>query len=350
MAETVAKGLPDDDTILDNLTTSLNDNLNVTQNWRNVEVKENFAIFEGKQWSEEAFRRQVADGMPAITINRVAPVIEAIAGFQIQNRLDINYVPRMLNPEQVGFKDVVKPTAKYIEQSTKAQSQYSLAFKDMLLCGVGATNTTINYDNNPDGEVEVRRVFPAFVFWDVTARAKNVIDANYVVEVKVLDQKCIQEYYGLDSDYDYNYTQTGDSLDVRIMQFYESILAVKSLGVVYEYQWRTKEDFYRVQNPFIDMQGMQPDEMESLSMLAAQMSKQFKFDPTLDRVFSVEDQSDLKDLKEMFGFYNIGLEYTKQKKYKYAGRVHGNPLNNPRAARPADPVDGLDTEVEGSPF
>jgi hypothetical protein len=308
--------LPDDDEILKAMNHALDDNLIATQNWRQVEVRENYALFEGNQWTRDSADRQIANGMPTITINRTAPVIESICGFEVQNRLDINYSPRLTNDEQEGFSDVLNNTVEYIEQNAKAESQYSLAFKDMLLCGVGATNTTINYDSNPDGEVEIRRVFPAFVFWDITARAKNIVDANYIIEMKVLDTKTLVDEFDIE-DFDDIYDVS--TIDARILEFFETILAVETLGVVYEYQWRKKEDFYRCQNPFKGIQisdypGLEGDALIALSV---QLSTQYDFNPMLDNMFAVNDKSDLSDLKAMLREFDIKLRYTTQKKYCY---------------------------------
>lgn len=311
-----SKGLPSDEEIINCLNEALDDNLTATQNWRQYEVRENYAMFEGNQWTRESYDRQAANAMPGITINRIAPILESICGFEIQNRLDIHYAPRLVEKDQRGFSDVVNNTVKYIEQNTKAQSQYSLSFKDMLLCGVGVTNTSINYDNNQDGEVEVRRVFPAFVFWDITARAKNIVDANYVIEVKVQTKDLIAKEYGITDPEDIYSTST---IDARIIQFFETVLAVETLGVVYEYQWRQKESFYRVENPFKEININQYGEIETQAIIALlqQMSLKYNFDPRLDSMFTVETKSELKDLKDIFNAIDVELEYTEQKKYCY---------------------------------
>ncbi len=309
------KGMPEDDIIVQCIEKYLDENLVVAQNWRQIEVQENFALFEGNQWTEEAVKQQVNNGMPIITINRVSPVTEAICGFEVQNRLETRYSPRLMNPEQTGFKDLMNNLSQYFDQLSNAQSQHSLAFKDMGLCGVGATSTTISYDKNPNGEVEVRRVFPAFVFWDVAARAKNIIDSDYVIEVKILSREAIKAEYNIDY-YDDIYPS---EVDARIIQFFNSVLTAKDLGVLYEYQWRQKEPFYRVENPFLklDTQSLDPYALNELQQLAIQYQEQFDFNPGIDKVFCVRDKSDLTDLKKIFDLYGIKIKTTTQHTYKY---------------------------------
>lgn len=309
-------GLPDDEDIIARMEARLNESLTISQDWRQYEVRENYALFEGNQWTTEGIERQNKNSQAIVNINRTAPILESICGFEIQNRLDINYIPRLHNEEQEGYtNDVMNPAVKYIEQNAHAYMAYSLAFKDMLICGIGATDTVINYDNNPDGEVVIERIFPAFLFWDNAARAKNITDSDYVVRLKVMNQELIKEQYGVDyfdSIYD-------AALDARILEFFNAVLAVKTLGVVYEYQWRQKEPFYRVKNPFIDLQlaDFPPEAGQLLQMLMMDYAQRFEFNPQKDSLFSVDKLSEISDLKAMLEPAGIKIKYTKQHKFKY---------------------------------
>ena len=310
-----AAGPPDDDDIVAQMEARLNVNLTISQDWRQSEVRENYALFEGNQWIQATLERQIKNSMPIVSINRTSPIIEAISGFEIQNRLDINYLPRMLTADQKGYSDLMNNAVRYIEQNAKAQSQYSLAFKDMLICGVGATDTVINYDNNPDGEVVIERIFPAFLFWDNAARAKNIIDSDYVVRLKVMNTGVIEQEYGVDF-FDDIYDA---ALDARILEFFNQVLAVKKLGVVYEYQWRNKKPFYRVSNPFLKMNPMQydPEIAMRLEALKVEYAEKYMFVPDSDPLFSVEKSSDVKEIKETFAALGIEIKSTKQHRFKY---------------------------------
>lgn len=314
-SDVVKTGIPDDEDIVELMQQRIDENLMVGVDWRQYEVRDGFAMFEGNQWSSVDTKRQTNNAMQCFTINRVRPVLEAICGFEIQHRLDVKYMPRLLNPQQRGFNDICNNGVRYMEQVSKAASQRSLAFLDMLICGVGATATNINFDNNPDGEQEVRRVFPAFIFWDVAARAKNIIDASYVIELKVTTKEEIEQEYGI--DYESDVYDTG--LDSRVLQFFESILPVKTLGCIYEYQWRTLEPFYRVENPFlkINPQTLSPEEAMAMQAQAMYMQEEYNLVPNIDRIFSVETMKEVSDLKATFAELGIKLKYTKEKKYKY---------------------------------
>lgn len=320
-------GLKNDADIIRMMERRINENLVIEQTWRQEEVRDSLAVYEGDQWLDEDMKRQKANGMPVITINRVKPVIQSIVGFEIQNRLDVKYVPRLNNQTQNGFTDVLSNAVKYIEQKSNADLEYTLAFQDMLMCGVGATDTLMDYTKPPhDGEFRVERVFPAFLFWDPASRRKNKLDSDYVIRLKVVNRNIIRQEFGLDY-FDDIYSST---LDARILEFFQDILAVKQLGVIYEYQWREKVKFKQVENPFRDVnpedlaisQGI--DTMEGLEefvtmyLATIQMyGEKYGFDPQIDQTFPVEEDGDWSEFKKSCEFFGLTAKFAKQFKYKY---------------------------------
>lgn len=313
--EKVLYGLPSDEELLSILNKRIDESITISETWREMEVRDNYALFEGNQWLREDLDRQIKNAMPIMTINRTAPILESICGFEIQNRQQVRYVPRLLDKEQSEYNDIMNDVVRYIEQNSGADIQYSQAFKDMLICGVGATDTTINYDNNPDGEAIIERIFPAFLLWDSSARAKNISDADFIIRLKVLNQDAIKQLYGedyFDSTYD-------GALDARIMEFFDEVLAVKTLGVIYEYQWRQKEPFYRIENPFKKLNTSLYDQNTLIMLLSKidELSQIYNFDPELDGLFSVETTKEANDIIDSFALFNIELKKSKQFKYKY---------------------------------
>lgn len=305
----------------------INDCLLVQAWWRANEIRDNYCLVEGDQWLEDARDRQNLDGMPARTVNKSAIVIDSVCGFEIQNRSEVNYVPRLPTDSQMGFSDMVNDGVKYIEQACNAAFHNSLAFKDMLVCGVGVTDTIISYDNNPDGETIVERVFPYLTLWDVAARGKNLEDANWVIRAKVVDKDAMEGYIKEAMDQDEVDANFGASIDARFLDFFNTVMITKSLGIIYEYQWREKIPFYRVNNPLVGFMGDPMDPYaQQIVQLAKTLQEKYKFDVTKDRVFSI-DSKDRSALKEAFELLGLPFKAIKQKKYKYyRATVVGNKL------------------------
>lgn len=307
----------DNNRIVETAHQRINDALMVTSWWRANEVRDNYNLIEGDQWLEEPLDRQNADGMPVRTINKLSPIIDAICGFEIQNRSEVDYVARLNSSSQVGFSDMLNDAVNYIELSSQSEFQNSQSFRDMLICGVGVTDTTITYDNNPDGETEVERVFPYLTLWDVTARKKNLEDANWVMRAKVVDKETMEGYVKSNQETEDTDAEFGAAVDARFLDFFNTVMITKSLGIIYEYQWREKVPFYRVQNPMVGFTGTPDDPyVQQVMELAEILQEKYGIDPGTDKVFSV-DSGDLSDLKSAFEILGWDIKYTKQKKFKY---------------------------------
>jgi hypothetical protein len=185
----------------------------------------------------------------------------------------------------------------------------------------------MDYSKPPhDGEFRVERVMPAFLFWDPASRRKNKMDSDYVVRLKVVNRDIIRQEYGVE----YFNDIYSSALDARILEFFQAVLAVKQLGVVYEYQWRKKQPFYQVENPFRDldpaqlamdsgimtMEGVE----EFVTMLDATITfyaEEYNFNPKLDQTFAITEKGDYSKFRESMKFFGIKVTYAKQYMYKY---------------------------------
>jgi hypothetical protein len=281
--------------------------------WRPNEVNENYSVLEGIQWTEEDYERQLRDEMPVITVNKSAPVIDSISGFEIQNRTNATYVPRLTNDEAYGFSDIANIGANYIKNDAKAEFFNSQAFKDMLVCGLGITDVEINYDHNPNGEVTLRRIFPGFFLWDSATREKNGADTEWRAEARPVHKRQLRkllESWGV-QEYD-----TGDYIpasfdDIEFLRYFDVSLQSGELTVIYNYQWREKETIYRIKNPFYELQN------EPLYMnYAASAAKRFKFDPANGII--ILTPSDYSKFKKECSSIGIQLDReVNQQRYRY---------------------------------
>lgn len=303
--------------------------------WRDIEVRRSYSMYEGLQYSAEQAASMEADGIKPITINKEAPIIDAISGFEIQNRTEAQYIPRLPKETSEGFTDIVQNTNKYIEQEAQADNERSQAFKDMLKCGVGAVNTTISYDQNPDGEVQKTRYFPWLLMWDVAARRKNLVDRNWNAIAKVVDIETLAEEVnnalrlksdeaggGEDTYRPYNPAGLSMSIDSEFLYLYQdNARGGVQLGVIYEYEWREKEPFYRVQNPF--RLFADPNDPTNQPIMAWIEQDEKKYNINIDdSVFNMEPAT-YRAFKKECDKFGIILKAEVQKKYKYYRAIIG---------------------------
>lgn len=318
-----------DSDILREVRQGINDNLLVTQWWRANEIRDNYGLYEGNgQWLPADYSRQIANNMPVRTINRIQPIVDAVAGFQIQNRSKAKAVPRITSDQEAGFSDLGNDGIKWIEDVSNYNMVKSLAFTDMLISGLGFIEYKIGYgdgktydsSSSDSGMPWCERVFPYFMLWDVTTRDKNLEGANWICRAKIVDRQQLEQLTkGLDpEDMSAVDAEFGASVDARFLDFFNTVLTVKSLGVVYHYQWREKKKFYKIRNPLIDFEGDPEDVVTQQVMeLANTLQDLYTFNPISDQ-FLIIPSSDYKEVQELFdmiGYYQ--LEKAEIRKWVY---------------------------------
>jgi hypothetical protein len=307
---------------------NIQDNLLVTAWWRANEIRDNFGIYEGSQWLQEDYQRQLANNMPTRTINRTQTILDAITGFQIQNRSDIKCVPRLLSGQEQGYTDLANDGIRWIEDTSNYRYQTSLAMRDMLICGLGFVDYNIEYDKNPNGEAYAERIFPYFMMWDVTTRNQNLGSANWLCRAHIIDRNKLHQWLvGLNKDQKEEAdAEFGAAVDARFLDFFDTVMIVKSLGVIYQYQWRDKVPFYRIENPLQGFEGDPNDpHTQQVVELAKVMQEKYKCNPYMDKIVPIPsgDNATMKEAFRTLGFENVKSVMQKQWKY-YRADIVGN--------------------------
>lgn len=245
-----------DDELLEVISQQFTQHFDDTRFWRDYIVVPSFGMYEGLsisyQWRREDLDRAQKNNMPKVSINRSAPIVDAICGFEVQNRGEIQYTARMPEEAMQGFEDIIGDAVAYIEDDTGNGFEVSQAFADMVKCGVGGTITGFSYDENEDGESEVDRVFPYFLLWDTSAsHKKNMKGSNWRAVAIPVDEETLREEVEAAGK---PYRGAGDLGfgEAEFIEFCDTGSRTSPLRIMFEYQWREKEPIYRVKNGFKD--------------------------------------------------------------------------------------------------
>lgn len=147
------------------------------------QAKECYAFYSGDQW-DEADRQKLRDQLrPCITFNRLASVVNSVTGSEVSNRQEVRYIPREMGDS--GVNEVLTAAAEWVRDECDAADEESDAFGDLVIGGMGWTDTRLDYEVNPDGKIVIERVDPFEVHWDHRAKKRNLDDAKWVGRVKV---------------------------------------------------------------------------------------------------------------------------------------------------------------------
>ena len=156
------------------------------EKWRRA-AQEDYDFVAGKQWKEEDIQAFEASGRPAITINRIKPLINVLSGYQRLNRYDIDFLPR--TGDDVDICQVRKGITKYVLDRCDYDSQESQAFLDAAIGGLGWLDVGYEFDDElQDGEAFVKREDPFGIYVDPEAHKPDFSDAKYICRAKWVDK------------------------------------------------------------------------------------------------------------------------------------------------------------------
>ena len=247
--------------------------------WRQ-DARDWYDFYAGKQWTAEDKASMLEQRKAPIVFNRVARTINAVIGLEIQNRQAVQYIPREVGDTKVN--EIYTSAADWIRDNCDAEDEESESFQDLMICGLGGTETRIDYEEEADGKVCIDRVDPMELFWDPTAKKKNLRDARWRARVKKVSDA---EIRGMWPDY----TSPEGSVETYLTDEQEPTNATpprydgkddpaanqpKTRELVC-FQWFEKEPFYRVQTSGGQIVEFSEEKWARIGPVVQQMGLQF---------------------------------------------------------------------------
>jgi hypothetical protein len=225
--------------------------------WR-AEASLDFAFEAGDQWDEQDRAYLSNNNRPCITFNRTKATISAVTGMEVNNRQEVRYIPR--TEEDAGITEVYTEGARWVRDSCDAEDEESDMFGDCCKCGIGFTDTRVEYDFDPDGMIVIDRLDPLQMGWDFASIKRNLADARRIWHAPDVDISKAREMFpdATDTDLDAkwlsqnNLTDDGEPIDrEKSSHYWPGNAQPKDQRVVtiIRIQWYEEEPFYRVADP-----------------------------------------------------------------------------------------------------
>lgn len=144
-----------------------------------TETKESYDFVAGRQWSEEEISKLNDQMRPVVTFNRLAVVLDAVSGYEINGRQDVTYIPR--ENADTGPVQVETEAARFFRQQCDAEDEESDSFYDLIGTGLGVVEHRMDFEEDPDGMLKVERVDPMEMRYDPAAMKRNLMDRRWDV-------------------------------------------------------------------------------------------------------------------------------------------------------------------------
>lgn len=143
--------------------------------WRG-NASEWFAFRAGEQWSDADKAMLRNQQRPHIVFNRVLTILKAVAGMEINGRHEITFMPR--GTEDTAANEVINAASKWMADCCDGEDEESEAFDHTTTCGMGFAESRMSYEDDAAGLYVEEAVDPREMYWDRTAKKKNLKDAR----------------------------------------------------------------------------------------------------------------------------------------------------------------------------
>ena len=275
------------------------------------EANTDYGFYAGTgQWEPGDVTRMKAANKPCVTFNRIGPSIDAVVGMEVSNRKEVTYLPRttqqpkqpvnVMMPDMSGADDqgpaeLLTAAGQYFRDQCDAEDEESDAFQDTTICGVGWTETRVDYEEDPQGKIVIDRIDPMEMCADGRAHKRNLADARRFHRFREVDLKVAEAMFPgfepeeLDAAWARPITKDSDIHDREAAREYASNRpsdgTPKKTVMIVHTRWYETEYTYRVVQSDGQVIEVDSDQMDALRKRAEKAEIKLKVQRIGKRVY-----------------------------------------------------------------
>lgn len=154
-------------------------------------------FIEGRQWGEDQKAKLMAEGRPALTFNKIAPLYRLILGYHRNNRTDVTFPPANDEMATEQVSELLNALYKQFSETSGMPWVDAEVFADGLATGRGFMDMRLDFEENDFGDISCRAVDPFSVYLDPDADDYDISKGcNYVMVSRWASIDEIEFYYG----------------------------------------------------------------------------------------------------------------------------------------------------------
>ena len=112
----------------------------------------------GDPWSVADYNAMINSKRAPVTFNKIDSYVDAVVGVAINNEQKITFYPRGM--EDAGYGEYLTDIHNYVADEGEFKGEELECFRDMLICGMGWTESYMDYSYNLDGDLKKVRFDP----------------------------------------------------------------------------------------------------------------------------------------------------------------------------------------------
>ena len=154
------------------------------------------AYYNGEQWDESVKTSLEAVKRPALTINAIMPVVNALIGEQINQRAEITLRPKRHTTMELA--EVQTRLLHHILETNRYRYQETQIFTDGIIQDRGFFNIYLDFADHIQGEVRIETLDPLDVLIDPDAKDSDPATWSQVIITRWLTLDDVAVLYGKD--------------------------------------------------------------------------------------------------------------------------------------------------------
>jgi hypothetical protein len=152
--------------------------------------------YEGRQWSAADLAKLAAEKRPALTLNKIRPIVNLVLGYQINNRSDIKFMPGYDGTGMAEIASALTHVEKEIAERNLLPFVGSEVFMDGVVAGRGFYDSRMDFSQNKLGEVKVRAQDPFSTYPDPDGLDYDLNTGAFVCTSRMVSPEEVGLFYG----------------------------------------------------------------------------------------------------------------------------------------------------------
>ena len=200
-----------------------------------------YRFYEGDHWDDDQQLWAERHKKMLLRFNYIPQYVDNIAGLEVNNRKGISYEAMSTALEARGYSDVMNAASDHIREEADSEDVESEAFRSMIICGLGGTESFVDHDENPDGELREELIDFDEMIFDPYAKARNLSDGAIAGRVRQLTVAEAKRLFPSKTAHEVNACWLDGGRDAALNRDTNKQL---DRVVVVHLQWREYENIY----------------------------------------------------------------------------------------------------------
>lgn len=159
-------------------------------------AKKSVDYFESRQWSAADLAKLAAQKRPALTLNKIRPLVNLVLGYFLNQRTDIRFLPGYDGTGTAEIAAVLSHIEKQIAEANQAGFVDAEVFMDGLLTGRGYYRTKMCFERNDLGEVRTGSFDNFSTYLDPDGEDYDLNKHGYVMASRMVSTEEVEFHYG----------------------------------------------------------------------------------------------------------------------------------------------------------